>query len=620
MMASKEKWYDCPRPGRNDPCPCGSGEKTKRCCASFFACGPLTDTDEASVRLCWEELWTGRVVMPGSYSQHVARMDGPWLSEMVARASWYLGDQLRTRRTELELGLCDEFLDAISARKVRAWIESGRRQKVIHRTNALALQQVNLSLGRRSGACGDDAALRHAVEALIKANDVLDDDIEARPNSMAVGGHLDALLAANFHRIAFDGHEPDFGSAFGRFWAIMCVGFAEAATKRPHAAFDLLGEFRTAFRLDLEELLALGLGLLSYYKGLSREQFNKNAGAFFISERFFDAITNPTTKSRVWHGLEYLGLTWDEHAREMRERTQKAPGNLHQWSSLYRHPLVRADEKVFYPLDLGFCAAQVTDGVYWALLERLDRDGRRADGDRLRTAFGHAFEWYVSEIVRALHRPAEGTRVWCGWDDQIREVKGISTPDIVVLENNTLYVIEATVAAVPPAAAISADPVVLRESLERIWLGHGDVSAKLVQLESAWRSASARRLSVDGLDWDQVRRVEPVFLSLRPFPQHPAIAPLYRQVLESGGRTGEFVDNLTILSAEEWEMVCGLRLEGARWEALWQKRRSGRYSQHSMATLLFQSGLLHDVSPQLKHFIDAAMERMKALLFPETHS
>ena len=618
MSVAHMKWYEGPRPGRNDLCPCGSRRKVKRCCGNLLASAPLKDADEATVYLCWEDLWAGSTVMREALTRCVAELDGPWLSHLLARVGWYLGDQLKTQGTDLELQLCDEFLDRIEASKIRAWIEGRRRQKIIHRTNLLALQQINLAGGYRPGVSRDDVAIRQAVQALIKTNDALDDDYEVRASEVAASGRLDPSLAAHFYRIGFYGHTPAFGPAFGRFWAIMGAGLEEVARRHPHAAFDLPGEFSRAFGFEVEELLALGLGLLSYYQNLGRRQFDEAPGAFLIGDRFFEAITNPTTKSRAQKCLEYLALTWDEHSKEMQERTQGAPGNLHQFFSLYRHPLMRSADRVFYPLDLDFCTAQVTDGVYWALLEELSRNGRRVDGDRLRTAFGHAFEWYASGIVGALNRPTEGTRVWLGWEGQIGHLQGVSTPDFLILDGQTLYVVEATVAAVPPATAVSCDPTALRESLERIWLGHGGGSAKVRQLESAWTAARAQRLRAEGLDWSQVRRIEPVFLSLRPVPQHLAIAPLFRAVLVDGGCAREFADDLMILSAEEWEAVCGLRLEGFTWDMLWAQKRHGRHPQRSLGTALFERGLLGEVSPQVRHFIDAAMDRMKALLFPES--
>ena len=140
----------------------------------------------------------------------------------------------------------------------------------------------------------------------------------------------------------------------------------------------------------------------------------------------------------------------------------------------------------------------------------------------------------------------------------------------------------------------------------------------MTQLLSAWGAAKERRIDLRDMDWEGVHRVEPILVSLRPVPQHLAIAWLHRDILVKAGAPHDFVDHLTVLSAEEWESMCGIRLEGVKWRDVLEARRRARWRDQSMGVHLYRAGLLKQPHPRVKEFIDEAMVRMKTLLFPGT--
>lgn len=612
------KWYEAGSPGRNARCPCDSGKKTKHCCENLFRATVPGDVEDAGVYLCWSDLWPVGQVDRATLATQVAPLDASWLSQLLARINWYLGDSVFGATTPLELQLFDEFSDAVTARKVRAWIESGKRQKVAHRTTLLAYQQMNLLAGPRSGRAGDDGALREAVELIPKVNDVLDDDYEERAWAEADAKGVDLSLAGHFYRTSFYSHKPTFGTAFGRYWALLVHGLSQVATKEAHAAFPYSTEFERAFGVVPENMLALGLGILSHYNGLTREKFDADPSAFLLGPSWFSTIRDEHVRQGVTRIFDYMAFTLDEHVVEMRALAERAPKSLFQFHGMYRHPFVKVDGTTYYPLDMGFAYAQVTDGPYWALLESLSTQGKKKEGDRLRTAFGYAFEWYASEMARPLHSFDPSVHVWLDWDDEILAPEGVSKPDIVMRDGETVYVAEVTAAGVPPSVAAGGNGVELRDWLSRIWLGGDRHAGKMKQLMSAWMGAKEGRIGLKGMDWDGVRHVEPILVSLRPVPQHLAIAGLYRDILFEGGASPDFAEHVTVLSSEEWESMCGIRLDGVRWRDVLGARRQAPWKDQSMGVHLYRAGLLKRPHPRVKGFIDEAMLRMKALLFPDS--
>src|SRR2546426_58942 len=96
-------WYSVPYPGRNAPCPCGSGLKTKGCCQSFFDRSPLDMDDRIGVFLTYKDLFPAARTTPSGLRTALSAYDGKQLLRLLAAISWYLGEALFSIDPHLEL-------------------------------------------------------------------------------------------------------------------------------------------------------------------------------------------------------------------------------------------------------------------------------------------------------------------------------------------------------------------------------------------------------------------------------------------------------------------------------------------------------------------------------------
>jgi len=591
-------------------CECTSGRNYECCCKRFDDAVVDLDTTEGATYLTWDDLWPCDPVTLDGLGATLRVLSGPNVSQAIARLQWMLREELNEEGAKQELVACDSWLEGVEARKIRRWIESGKRHKAIHRLNCLGLQQANMWTGARNGSTSEDATITQVMRCLIRTSDLL-----AQADAAESEDEL-AQMAAVIARSMFYFHRPEFGAAFGRYWAIMSEGLGAVGLRNAKLGFDLPGEYVKAFGLTIEQMLALGLSVITYYHHLTNEKLNANPSKFPIQPSYFEGIENEATRAAVPAFLQYIGRSWGEHAAIVQERAAAAPANLFQHTGFYRWPMVVEPAEGAYPIDLQFVTAQATEGALWGLLEALSACGRRKDGNRLREAVGHAFEWYASKIVKPLHRPDHGTYVWSGWDDEIGEVKGTSKPDFLIQDGTTLYVIEATAATIAPSVMIAGDGPVFRAALQRLWAGDEQGSNKMRQLESAWRAGLGQQLRAEGLVWNSVKQVRPVYLSLGRIAQHSALHAFYREVMSSGGCSAEFIDRVSLLGIEELEAAATIRLEGTLWDDLWREWSNASRPSWGLLDYLRRSRRVASLGQPAKAFLDAAMGKMWQLLFP----
>jgi len=108
-----------PKAGRNDPCPCGSGKKYKRCCLDRDRSGPATTREERASALAALTHFAEEVLGPeedaahqefyGRWEDRVDELDDDWTQISEATFDmWFLFD----RRTDDGRQAVDLFLAA----------------------------------------------------------------------------------------------------------------------------------------------------------------------------------------------------------------------------------------------------------------------------------------------------------------------------------------------------------------------------------------------------------------------------------------------------------------------------------------------------------------------------
>ena len=199
-------------PGRNDPCPCGSGKKYKRCCADLGAAA-----DREHRRLATEVTKWAEAQYPGtieaSYRDFRGEYDGNVEADVEFIATWFLHEwKLPRGGTPLERyaesGTDDSLralADQLASAKLNLWrvievfpgkslviepFSGGERAPIASTNISTVVGPWDLILGRlradamelwgpsRCYAASDEQGLRHLLERLARRLGIDPDDIE----------------------------------------------------------------------------------------------------------------------------------------------------------------------------------------------------------------------------------------------------------------------------------------------------------------------------------------------------------------------------------------------------------------------------------------------------------
>jgi hypothetical protein len=614
------RWIDGRQVGRNDPCPCDSGERVKDCCIFFIESlvHRMADPDpDLGVYVTSADLWPRRTVATEDARALARQFDPLDLTQTLAKISFVLHKGYSSRESAKELEILERFLPPVWLKKVRLWIDAGLRVKVVHRLAIPAAIQMVMA---ESGVSFE----RHPVQGhehlvgqfLLALNSVLERDYEAqkaqRPNAV----DQRALVSALLYRLAFYSEAEAFGPSLARQWAIVTKGLPEVSDKRPGEHFDFLGQFEEAFGFSAVGMMALTVGILGHYEEILARPLT-NPAEFLVGEGFFTGLKSPEVQSSLAAIFAYLGRSWDEHVERIRQIVSRQPENLLQFFSFYERPLLRLPSGANFPLDMLYLNTAATEGGYWALFQRFLEEGRAGDAGRLRACFGRAFEWYVTELLRDAFPATEPQSRWFDWDGQISAPAGVPNPDAVLLEGDTLFVIEVTASGVSPAVAVSCDPGRLEESVRSIWFGRGPdrESAKLMQLARSVEALESGSLSLPGLERAGIRRILPVLVTLRSTPRNRLLRIWSADLMRSEGLTERFITDVTFLDPGEVEELAFLKRKGTPWSELWDRYRASPQAADSIHNFIYYAGLFPGVHPKLQTWVTESFNDFTDLLF-----
>jgi hypothetical protein len=199
-------------PGRNDPCPCGSGKKYKRCCAGVAAAADREHRRLASAVTKWAEArYPGTI--EASYREFSGEYDGSADADVEFIATWFLHEwELPGGGTPLERyaesGSDDSMralADQLASAKLNLWrvievfpgtslviepFTGGERARIASTNISTVVGPWDLILGRlradamelwgpsRCYAASDEQGLRHLLERLARRLGIDPDDIE----------------------------------------------------------------------------------------------------------------------------------------------------------------------------------------------------------------------------------------------------------------------------------------------------------------------------------------------------------------------------------------------------------------------------------------------------------
>jgi hypothetical protein len=499
-------------------------------------------------------LWPTETATLEQLRKRAAALPGRWLVRVLSALQWILRDEIGRHEWSKGYAFLEEFGDPVTARKAYAWLVTGRAWTIFDRSTIPALMQVRLVCGPDADRSVDSADMRELTQLLLITNDLLSVD---RGSARRTTTGVDTTLLALTYRSGFYGHRPHWGAATARNWALLTAGLDWAQKQHSNEWYDAREEYTIRHGLTPSELQSVTMAAISHYESISADEFLANPEHLLLNAAFADALGDGALRLPARASVGLMAADWNAHASAMTDAVAGNEANLQQFSSLYNRPLFLWNDDTFFPLDHRFLLAQTTDGWYWSLVRKLSEEGRDDDVKRLHGVFGRAFEWYCSEVARPLR--ATGVDVYLDCDGDIRAQSGISVPDVVIRDGDTLFVAEMSTIAITPSASISGEATRLEAAIRGVWFGR---SPKMRQLSGACEGITSGTTRLGGSAMTGMRRVIPLLVGLRHMPQFIGLWHWYRDIMREGGLSSEFIDRVCILSAEDWEEFCMAGLTG----------------------------------------------------------
>jgi hypothetical protein len=616
---SPPSWIDGSSVGRNDPCPCGSGKKFKKCsCRTLVELLPARTSFPYGLSLSIEDIEPRIPATVEATLAEVRRYAGPELAQVLGRVNVFLADEHKRFGGPIEMGLAESLFPKRDVRRVLLWIETRVRHKLLVRDSLRALIQLAIVEDKDGLSLGDPQELRGLGFLVLRMNRVTHEPLFQATSSIVGADAKRFLILGDLFRTFFVQYSDSFGPALARYSAIQTQGLQAAAQRG--AIFDFEAAFQKVVGQPYDLTMAVGFLVWSYYEQL-RSEFPKQERPFALEYGYLAKIESEDVRSVVIGVLEYYSADWRTHVENLRTSCSKRerrgiehPALSAYAPTIYSHPFVHVRGRGYFPLDLEYLASRLTEGVYWAVFDKLSD----AEKWSLNGAFGYAAEWYVARILRASFRTTEERSVWLDWDGEFEADQKCTPPDAVVIEGDTAFIIEVTTVATSPSTATDGNWEKIEAGLKEQWFGGGGKRAKLLQLNNAANSILTRRVRAEGLDPDRIKTVYPMLVNLRTFPQTPPLTARYREIVLEKGLPESFVERLTFLDFSELEWLCSLRLDGKLWTKVLEDKRASDRATDSMHNYLSSSPYPWEWHPEVKEILKRASDTYSRLLFGDS--
>jgi hypothetical protein len=555
----------------------------------------------------------------------VRQFDARDLVQTLAKIDHMVHEDYLNPHTDRESWLLRRFLPPIWYKKAELWLNTRRRTKAFHRVLVpAAIQLAFLESDANTASVPVKDHRTRFGELLLHISTVLDADAKthAAPSTEWKPHHR--MLCAHMTRLHFFSQVDDFGAWLGRFKLLVTHGLEAVRRKVPGEHFDFEASFEAALGFSYPQFVAHVIGLKAHYDALTQRLENSEHPSpreFLIGPNYFASITDPNVARTSPLILRQLGLSWNDHVAAMKARVKETPESLLQFSTIYDYPLLEVTSDTFFPLDMIFLEAAASDGAYWKHFNRLLADNDHSSAYQLRGAIGRAVEWHVCELLRRAFPPSTEHQLFLDWDDSIPHISNVPTPDAIIVEDETMCVLEITASALRPLDATSCDPDRIEHALAEVWFGRGHhrESPKLLQLSNAIDAFRNGTLPLTGVSHKQVKRIVPILVTYRRLAQDHLLHHWYDLLMQENGLSTEFRDQLVFLSVSEVEQLASLKEEGKSWASIISAKQSWTHPHTTMNNFLIESGIAPKRHARLNEAMNAVFEDSTQLLFQKPY-
>lgn len=589
--------------GRNEPCPCGSRRKYKKCCSRKLELGarrrnPLVEW-QFGVYASFEELYPGEQNSLEMLRQEMTQFDLDDFLMVVAKVNYLLTGYYNMKDTnELAvLGLMGQ--DAVFRRAEQLWNQG--KGRIITHHQLLALVVENLLLEHTVPARLVDNDLASFKKCIFRMSGFLEKDVL---NEDTHGGDVpsdwERTKGALFRNAYLNAQEP-FRNLLARYYSVFFDHLPKQAKQYPGEHYDYVKSFEVTTGIRLKVFLLLAVTLWGHYfkRGLkTRLEFLKATP--FPVNRAMDRI-KPKRRSEALRVFEYLSNDRRGFREAFEQQVENTNGrNYYRLEPIWRWPFFRLTDDAYFPLDLTAFEYKTTLGIKWtvhdAIVERLnhapeaEKPALRSERNRFMAFYGRTVESYVDDLIRAMFSGMSEVTV-------LRESGETGGVDFVIYDERRpeeVVFMEFTTSTLHYKTAMSGSTQAIFDELQHILFRDSGRKSKgkVQQLHDSIEAFSKGGLPTLEMVRSRVKRIYPVLVLERNLPMFPGLTGDYRNMIKDKGLLGNNLEFFQMMDLEELEgMEPVVRKGGHRLCELLARKTTDEWRDWPMKNFLIRNRL-----------------------------
>lgn len=315
--------------------------------------------------------------------------------------------------------------------------------------------------------------------------------------------------------------------------------------------------FEESVGIKLGEYLNLGTSLIVYFlqffeKGspLLDESFPS-----IFPKKLFSESRVEEQKVNVFFKL--LSTTFSRSRLELQTSFSREQRREFIYDFLYlrANPLLQINSEIYIPFSLPFLFERITNGIYWQVLDHLNRQYERTVSDRFTRYHGRIFQIYVEEFIQKIHKqnPIKGEQFFQEHTYRIGKQEG-KTPDIMIFGSDYAIFFEASATRMQAKGTIGLGERAAFDSDFKKMVLHNAKS--LDNFIEKFRNGS---IKIEDIDPGKIELYYPVIITIESFAgQNSIIYPFVKRKLEDTELlVGKDIAGLTILEISDIEYLEG---------------------------------------------------------------
>jgi hypothetical protein len=487
----------------------------------------------------------------------VRRLDADNALVVLAKVSWLL-EEWGDLDAEAQQLLAGVFLEGVALENaVRLITEEGGT--VFFRTQVYILMKYIAMYSRDLGKTVGPNELKVLGKTLLQVTEIISSAVKQHRRLRAVRrpvslmNDLDDLVIEIFttsHYLrGLQGPGVRFALARARYLYINL--HRAAAAERPVDFLNIQEYFREATGVELDVFLSAGISVIVYFLKHHVEARTFPDSKDFImlrpSRTFKNSIVDRAVLDRFFEIISMPMSLLGENARGESKRTL-----AYDFLLMRRKPLVELTPDIFVPISISFLFERVTTGVYWIVLDHLNRAHSKELSDKFTRYNGILFQRYVEEVLERLSMrtaPAKET-VMRERRYQIAKQE-FRTPDLMLFGDGYAILIEASATRLQAwqTTSLGIPEAFLADSDKMIF--HNTKS-----LDTFVQNLIAGKVVIAGIDVDSIKEIYPVIVTIEGFPRHFSVdAWLEEEIREEDLLGQDVVSGLSMLDIVELEYL-----------------------------------------------------------------